>query len=118
MAFLFTLPSWHPTQPLVVITDPQLVLKWETEAKEVWEETAMSHALSATRAMYQFRYANTNHAHIALNLVRYGGVSYTNVVSEIASKITGWMKDHPFDDSPVLSDYELELAAERHAYGW
>lgn len=118
MAPLLTLPSWHPTQPLAIITDPQLVLKWEAEAKEVWEQTAMQSALASTRAMFQFPYANQSHALIALNLVRYGGVAYTNVVSEIASKITGWMKDHPFDDSPVLSDYEIELAAERHTYGW
>lgn len=118
----FTLPPWHPTMPNVVLTDMQLILQWEAQAKEVWEETAMSHALHQTRAMYQFRYATMTHARCALNLVRYGGLSYTNVVSEIASKITEWQKANPFAEEmskdDYISDYELDMEYERQLAGY
>ena len=110
------LPPWHPTMPNTEVTDMQLILLWEAEEKEVWEETAIRMAVKSQRVLgIPVTYAQERAAFVVLR--NKGVVAYSGTVSSIVSLAEAWMRDNPLH-SEEEEELAFELAAERHAYGW
>lgn len=111
-----TLPPWHPTMPNIELTDMQLILMWEAQEKEMWEEAAIRNAVKSQRVLgIPVTYAQERAAFV---LIRNKGIAaYSGIVSSIVSSAEAWMRDNPLH-SEEEEELAFELAAERHAYGW